>query len=188
MILHFESEYGSFNNLRQAHKPTLYGLLAVALFLLLLGCINFINLTTSQATQRAKEIGIRKTLGGGKRQLIVQFLSETFLMTLFATVLSIIILPWLLKIFSDFIPPEINFTSINQPHVWVFLFLLMLMMTVLSGFYPALVLTKFNPVTVLKNQLQCKLNTKPESLVQKNADGYTICNCTVPGNCHIGCQ
>jgi ABC-type antimicrobial peptide transport system permease subunit len=151
--IHFNADYGSFDNTRQAHKPTLYGLFAVALFLLLLGCINFINLTTAQAGQRAKEIGIRKTLGSGKKQLILQFLSETFMLTILATVLSIAILPWLLKIFSNFIPPEINFSSINQAHVWIFLLLLVLTMTGLSGFYPALVLTKFKPVTVLKNQL-----------------------------------
>ena len=151
--IHFNADYGSFDSGRQAHKPTLYGLLAVALFLLLLGCINFINLTTAQAAQRAKEVGIRKTLGSGKRELIFQFLSETFLLTLLATVLSIAILPWLLKVFSDFIPPEINFNSIDQLHVWVFLLLLILVMTIFSGFYPALILTKFKPVTVLKNQL-----------------------------------
>jgi len=151
--IHFNADYGSFDNGRQAHKPTLYGLFAVALFLLLLGCINFINLTTAQSAQRAKEVGIRKTLGSGKRELIFQFLSETFLLTLIATILSIAILPWLLKVFSDFIPPEINFNSINQPHVWIFLLLLVLVMTAFSGFYPAMVLTKFKPVTVLKNQL-----------------------------------
>jgi len=151
--IHFESDYGTFDDGRQAHRPTLYGLLAVALFLLLLGCINFINLTTAQSAQRAKEVGIRKTLGSGKRELIFQFLSETFILTLSATVLSIAILPWLLNIFSDFIPPEINFNSINQPHVWIFLLLLVLVMTAFSGFYPALILTKFKPVIVLKNQL-----------------------------------
>lgn len=151
--MHFDAAYNSFDDARVAHKPTLYGLLAVALFLLLLGCINFINLTTAQAAQRAKEIGIRKTLGSGKKALVLQFLSETFLLTLAATVLSIAILPWLLKIFSDFIPPEINFSSINQVHVWIFLVALVLVMTLLSGSYPALVLTKFKPVTALKNQL-----------------------------------
>src|SRR6187402_2993585 len=151
--IHFNADYGSFDNGRQAHKPTLYGLLAVALFLLLLGCINFINLTTAQSAQRAKEVGIRKTLGSGKRELIFQFLSETFILTMLATILSIAILPWLLNIFSDFIPAEINFNSINQTHVWIFLSLLVLVMTVFSGFYPAVILTKFKPVTVLKNQL-----------------------------------
>ncbi|MEP7376977.1 MAG: ABC transporter permease [Chitinophagaceae bacterium] len=149
--IHFNPDYDAFDQ-RQAHKPTLYGLLAVASFLLLLGCINFINLTTAQAAQRAKEIGIRKTMGSGKGQLVLQFLSETLLLTFLATLLSVVITPWLLKVFGDFIPPEISFASLNQPHVWFFLLGLILVVTILSGLYPAFVLTKFRPVTVLKNQ------------------------------------
>jgi putative ABC transport system permease protein len=150
--IHFSIDYDAFDGTRKAHKPTLYGLLAVALFLLLLGCINFINLTTAQASQRAKEIGIRKTLGSKLPQLLSQFLSETLLLTLVATALSIAIMPWLLNIFSDFIPPEISFSSLNQPHVWLFLAGLIAVMTLLSGFYPSFVLTKFQPIAVLKNQ------------------------------------
>ncbi|GAB2842334.1 ADOP family protein [Ferruginibacter profundus] len=149
--IHFNADYEA--GARQAHKPTLYGLLAVAVFLLLIGCINFINLTTAQAAQRAKEIGIRKTLGSGKKELIFQFLTETFFLTVIAAILSIVITPWLLKVFSDFLPPEINFSSINQLHVWVFLTGLVVVMTLCSGFYPAMVLTRFKPVAVLKNQL-----------------------------------
>lgn len=166
--VHFNAEYGSFDDLRQAHKPTLYGLLAVALFLLLLGCINFINLTTAQAVQRAKEIGIRKTLGSGKRQLMAQFLTETFLLTLLATLLSIAIMPWLLKVFSDFIPPEIGFSSINQVHVWIFLGVLVLLMTFLSGYYPALVLTNYQPVSVLKNQMVGGTRQSRSAMVRKS--------------------
>lgn len=149
--IHFNPDYDAFEQ-RQAHKPTLYGLLAVALFLLLLGCINFINLTTAQSTQRAKEIGIRKTMGSSKSQLVTQFLSETFLLTSAATVLSIIIMPGIFKVFADFIPPEISFASVNQFHVWVFLLLLIVLVSILSGIYPAIVLTRFQPITVLKNQ------------------------------------
>lgn len=149
--IHFNPDYDTFDQ-RQASKPTLYGLLAVASFLLLLGCINFINLTTAQAAQRAKEIGIRKTMGSGNGQLIFQFLSETFLLTSLATILSVVIAPWLLKAFKDFIPPGISFSSLNQPHVWLFLLGLIVIVTVLSGLYPAFVLTRFRPVTVLKNQ------------------------------------
>ncbi len=149
--IHFNPDYDAFEQ-RKAHKPTLYGLLSVASFLLLLGCINFINLTTAQASQRAKEIGIRKTMGSGKKQLILQFLSETLMLTFLAAILSVVITPSLLNMFSDFIPPEISFSSLNQPHVWVFMIALILLVTFLSGFYPALVLTKFRPVTVLKNQ------------------------------------
>lgn len=149
--IHFNPDYDTFGQ-RQGHKPTLYGLLAVASFLLILGCINFINLTTAQAAQRAKEIGIRKTMGSGKGQLVLQFLSETLLLTFLATLLSVVITPWLLKVFSDFIPPGISFASLNQPHVWFFLLATILIVTVLSGLYPAFVLTRFQPVAVLKNQ------------------------------------
>jgi putative ABC transport system permease protein len=164
--IHFSNEYDAFDQ-RQAHKPTLYGLLAVALFLLLLGCINFINLTTAQAMQRAKEIGIRKTLGSGKGELIGQFLTETFLFTCVAAILSILIAPWLLKIFKDFIPAEIKFSSLNQPHVWFFLAMLVVVMTLLSGLYPAFVLTKFRPVTVLKNQVHTGTAKSRKAWVRK---------------------
>ena len=149
--IHFNDDYEAFGQAK-ANRKTLYGLLSVAVFLLLLGCINFINLTTAQASQRAKEIGIRKTMGSRKGQLMLQFLSETFLLTIFATILSVIISPWLLHIFKSFIPEGVSFASLNQPHVWVFLLLIIVVVSVLAGLYPALVLTKFKPVTVLKNQ------------------------------------
>jgi len=150
--IHFNEKYGNIDNQRLAHKPTLYGLLAVAGFLLLLGCINFINLTTAQASQRAKEIGIRKTMGSSKMQLVTQFLSETFLLTVIATLLSIVITPLLLKIFADFIPQDLHFNITSQPGILIFLFALVMVVTVLSGFYPAMILSGFKPVLVLKNQ------------------------------------
>jgi putative ABC transport system permease protein len=150
--LHFNLDYGVFDNSRQAHKPTLYYLLAVAAFLLLLASINFINLTTAQASQRAKEIGIRKTMGSHRRQLILQFLTETFVLTMLATILSLLLLPFLLKMFSDFIPADFHFNLIQQPGIIFFLIALVLVVTVLSGAYPALVLSGFRPVLVLKNQ------------------------------------
>ncbi len=149
--IHFNTDYDAFDQ-HQAHKPTLYGLLAVAAFLLLLGCINFINLTTAQSGQRAKEIGIRKTMGCSKTQLVSQFLTETVLLTIIATIVSILITPLLLKVFEDFIPKGVSFSSINQWHVWVFLAIMVLLVSILSGIYPALVLTRFNPAIVLKNQ------------------------------------
>ena len=76
--LHFNSEYGVYSD-HIANKPTMYGLRLLP-FLLVLGCINFINLATAQASQRAKEIGIRKTMGSSARQLMIQFLTETFLL------------------------------------------------------------------------------------------------------------
>lgn len=149
--IHFNDHYDNFDQ-RLAHKPTLYGLILVAAFLLLLGCINFINLATAQSIQRAKEIGIRKTLGSSARQLIIQFLGETFLLTLTALLLSLALTPWLLHIFSDFIPPGLHFQPTQQPGIFLFLGVLLLVITLLSGFYPAWVLTRFQPVLVMKNQ------------------------------------
>ncbi len=149
--LHFNTDYGAYD-LPSGNKPTLYGLLAVAAFLLILGCINFINLTTAHASQRAKEIGIRKTMGSSKKQLIVQFLSETFLLTFLATVLSVILTPLILKAFAGFIPEGLHFNLTEQPDIFLFLVALMIVVTLLSGFYPALILSGYKPVLVLKNQ------------------------------------
>jgi putative ABC transport system permease protein len=149
--IHFNADYGGYD-LPLANKPTLYGLLAVAVFLLVLGCINFINLTTAHAAQRAKEIGIRKTMGSSKRQLIIQFLSETFLLTLVATILSVFLTPLILKAFSGFIPEGLHFGLITQPGVILFLIILIIVVTMLSGFYPAMILSGYKPVLVLKNQ------------------------------------
>ncbi|MEO8763136.1 MAG: FtsX-like permease family protein [Ginsengibacter sp.] len=150
--LHFNADYGGYD-LPLANKPTLYGLLSVAVFLLMLGCINFINLTTANAAQRAKEIGIRKTLGGSKRQLVVQFLSETLILTFIATALSVLVTPLILKAFSGFIPETLHFNIITQPGIAFFLIALIVVVTVLSGFYPAMVLSGYKPVLVLKNQV-----------------------------------
>jgi predicted permease len=149
--LHFSTVYENYGQ-RKAHKPTLNGLLIVAGFLLLLGCINFINLTTAQAAQRAKETGIRKTMGGTRWQLMSQFLSETFALTIIATLLSIILVPFLLKIFSGYLPEGVAFNQLLQPGILAFIGALVVVVGLVSGFYPALVLSRFKPVQVLKNQ------------------------------------
>ncbi|HVX51658.1 MAG TPA: ABC transporter permease, partial [Chitinophagaceae bacterium] len=149
--LHFNAGYGNYFNNHLAHKPTLWALLAVAAFILLLACINFINLATAQASKRAKEIGLRKTMGGSKKQLVFQFLSETFLLTLMAALLSVILIPFLLKLFSGFIPRGVTFNIVKQPGILIFLFTLVTAVSLLSGFYPAVILSSCKPVLVLKN-------------------------------------
>ena len=151
--IHFNEKYGIYDySQEQASKTVLYGLGYIALFLLLLGSINFINLNTAQAVQRAKEIGIRKTLGSSRKQLIFQFLGETFLLTLIAGIISIFLSAWLFNIFSGFIPSGLDFSIISQPIILVFIVLLIIIVTFLSGFYPGLVLSNFKPVSVLKGQ------------------------------------
>jgi ABC-type antimicrobial peptide transport system permease subunit len=149
--IHFNARYNTYS-IPQASTTVLFGLLAVALFLLLLGCINFINLATAQSAQRAKEIGIRKTIGGSRKQLVFQFLTEAFLLTCIATILSIILTPFILKAFSGFVPGAVQFNILQQPGILLFLSMLIIIVRLLSGFYPAVILSSYKPIAVLKNQ------------------------------------
>jgi len=148
--VHFNKYYGILDS-PVSNKTMLYGLMAIAIFLLVLACINFINLATAQATVRAKEIGIRKTMGGSRMQLVFQFLSETFTVTLIATILSLLLLPLLLKAFADYMPRGFHF-SIADPAVAIFLALLTIVVSLLAGIYPSIVLSSWNAAAVLKNQ------------------------------------
>jgi putative ABC transport system permease protein len=164
--IHFNTNYGSFDfSESQANKKVLASLVLVAGFLLLLGCINFINLNTAQATQRAKEIGVRKTLGSSKKQLIFQFLGETFLLTFLSALVSLLLASLLLKAFADFIPVGLTFSFMLNPIIIVYLILLILLVALLSGLYPAFILTKFKPVGVLKGQMSSGPN---KSLVRQS--------------------
>ncbi|QNF32848.1 ABC transporter permease [Adhaeribacter swui] len=149
--VHFNQDYAGFNQ-RVAQKFILYGLLAVAAFLLTLACINFINLTTANSAQRAKEIGIRKTMGSSRQQLITQFLTETLVLTSLAGLLSFGLAPVLLQLFADFLPPGLQSGALWQPGVFLFLAGLTLLVSFLAGWYPALVLSGYEPVKVLKAQ------------------------------------
>ena len=152
--LHFDSQFSIFvSSDSQGNKSALYGLLAVAAFLLLLGCINFVNLSTAQATRRAKEVGIRKTLGSGRGQLTTQFLAETFILTVCATLLGLALAPLLQYILQDFVPRGVTVSSIYSAHVLVFLSALTVVVSILSGIYPGLVLSRFQPASILRNQL-----------------------------------
>jgi len=165
--IHFNTAYDSFNE-RIAHLPTLYGLLSVAVVLLVLGCINFINLTTAQSVQRAKEIGIRKTMGSSKKQLVFQFMSETFLLTCIAMSISLLFVPSIIKLFSDFIPPQINPAMLSNFNVIIFIIALLFVITLLSGFYPAIVLSQYNPVLVLKGQTAAASSTTRKAWIRKS--------------------
>lgn len=151
--LHFDINYYTYDfEASRPSLPVLRNLAFVALFLLLLGCINFINLNTAQATRRAKEIGIRKTLGSSKKQLIFQFLGETFLLTIGAAILSIFLANGLLYVFSDFISEGVTLDLFKTPLVVFSILCLLLLVTFLSGFYPALILSNYKTISVLKNR------------------------------------
>ncbi len=164
--IHFSPIYATFGD-RSASKPVLYGLLAVGTFLLLLACINFVNLTTAQSVHRAKEIGVRKTLGGSGKQLIFQFLTETFFISFISLIISIAITPLLLKLFSDFIPPDLHFDLLHQPYIIAFGLGLTGIVALFAGFYPAWVLSGFKAVQVLKNQAYTGMGGSRKAVLRK---------------------
>ncbi len=154
--IHFDNKYGTFDFSDSANKNNLAFNCwrSLAFFVAAFASINFINLTTAQATQRAKEIGIRKTMGSSRGQLVFQFLSETFIITLLAVIISVALTPLILKIFADFIAPGVKADFINHPNLIFFLIALTFVVSLLSGFYPAILLSGYKPVQVLKNQAQ----------------------------------
>jgi putative ABC transport system permease protein len=164
--VHFNSLYAGFGE-RIASKSTLYSLLVIAGFLLVLGCINFINLTTANAAQRAKEIGIRKTMGSSRKQLVIQFLGETFLLTTLAAIVSFCLTPFLLKLFAEFIPQGVQFAPMQQLYIFLFMAVLISVVSFLAGLYPALILSGYQPVMVLKAQSFISPNETRHAWIRK---------------------
>ena len=146
--IHFNNEY-AHDGIRKAHLPTLYALMGIAGFILLLGAINFINLSTAQSIQRAKEIGVRKVMGGGRTSLQLQFLTETGIITMLAVIGAALLVNPAMTILSDYIPTGVHFHPFS-PVTLLFLFTVMVMTTLLAGFYPAKVLASYAPVLSLK--------------------------------------
>ncbi len=167
--IHFNNDYGTFDT-PVANKSMLMGLILAAGFLIGIACINFINLTTANAAQRAKEIGVRKTMGSSRGQLIFQFLGETFLITAVTTLLSAMLTPSIGKLFSSFIPEGVSF-SMTSPFVLAFLGILLLSVTLLAGFYPAWVLSSSNTIDSLKNRAYSGTNQTRRAWLRK---GLTV--------------
>ena len=146
--LHFKDNVIE-NPVRTAHMPTLYALMGIALFILVIASINFVNLSTAQSLQRAKEVGVRKVLGGSKMDLRIQFLAETFVLCLFAGVLAVLLVNPVLTAFRSFLPPGLLFLP-TEPSFLLFLLLILLITALLAGLYPARVLSSYLPALTLK--------------------------------------
>jgi putative ABC transport system permease protein len=134
-------------------RARVYIFTVIALFILLIAVINFMNLATAKSTERAREVGIRKTLGGLRGQLALQFLAEAVLTTLVATLLSLVLLNGLLSVFNELSGKEIRLSSLIQPIYLLALFGGALIVGILAGSYPAAVLSGFRPAAVLKGKL-----------------------------------
>jgi putative ABC transport system permease protein len=153
MQMHRSKDYPADNGLSDASNPMYsYILTGIALFILSIACINFINLTVARSLKRAKEIGIRKVVGGKRTQLIAQFLGESFLLSLLAFALAVVLVILVLPFFNTLANKALSFsylldTKLILGYLGIFLFT-----GLLAGFYPALVLSGFNPIQSLYNR------------------------------------
>ena len=149
--IHFNPDLGIFGGSRgTAHLPTLYGILGIAALLLLIASINYINLATAQAFRRGREVGVRKVLGSSRKMLITQFLGETFLISLIAIVLAVILTELSFGFFAEFFPPELTFEAFSLPNL-LFYLVLAAIISLLAGLYPAFILSSFLPDRALKS-------------------------------------
>ncbi|MBS1950602.1 MAG: acidobacterial duplicated orphan permease [Cytophagales bacterium] len=129
---------------------TVYILSAIAFFILVIACINFMNLSTAQSLKRAREVGIRKVIGSRKSQLITQFLSESVVVSCIALVLSVVILTLITPAFNSFSGKEIVLDPITNGYLIVFFFGITFFVGIVGGIYPAFFLSGFQPTSVLK--------------------------------------
>ncbi|WP_347156919.1 ABC transporter permease [Pontibacter chitinilyticus] len=150
--LHFNADYGNYGN-RTISREIIWSMALIGIFLVLVACINFVNLATAQAVKRAKEVGVRKVLGSSKSQLMLQFIGETLLITLLATFISIILAELALPYLNDLLELKITFSILQDPVLLLFLVAEVLLVTLFAGLYPAMILSRFQPIAALKSRL-----------------------------------
>lgn len=153
--VHLDTRFGSYENDRMSYKE-LWSLALIGLFLLLVACINFVNLATAQSVNRAKEIGVRKVLGSDRYQLLKQFFSETALITFLSLILGSLLAALGAPYLSELLQKNYSLNLFHYPVILVFLLAIGLIVTFLAGFYPAMVLSGFNPVAAIKSKISTR--------------------------------
>ena len=165
LAMHMSTDLPAQNGLSDASNPMYsYILSGIALFVLLIACINFINLTVARSVKRAKEIGIRKVVGGDRRQLIIQFLGESFLLCIIAFALAIGIVELTLPVFNDLSNKALTLSYLFDAKLIAGYIVLFVLTALLAGFYPALVLSGYNPVQTLYS----RFNLAGKNYLQKS--------------------
>ncbi|MFN7262115.1 MAG: FtsX-like permease family protein, partial [Cyclobacteriaceae bacterium] len=149
----------SFENGKESGGTIDYviGFSAIAIFILVIACINFMNLATARSERRAREVGVRKSIGSRRRELIVQFLGESILLTTIGFALCLVLVELSLPFYNDLTQKKL-FLDYSSPLFWAACVGIVLLTGIISGSYPAIYLSSFNPVKVLKGKLQMGKN------------------------------
>ncbi|TDW99715.1 ABC transporter permease [Dinghuibacter silviterrae] len=151
--MHFDEDRERYGDPNLSHKE-LWALSLIGIFLVLVACINFVNLSTAQSTNRAKEIGVRKVLGSNRPQLLTQFFLETALLTLVAMVLACILTELSLPLVGRLLNRDLSLSLFQVPLALLFLLGIGVIVTFLAGFYPGLILSGFDPVDAIKSKMK----------------------------------
>ncbi|WP_317171584.1 ABC transporter permease [Spirosoma profusum] len=149
--IHTDTRTSNFAD-RRVSTQTIWAMGLIGLFILITACVNFINLATALAIRRAKEVGVRKTLGSSRTQLVRQFLGETGLLTGLAVLFSLVIAYAALPYVIELLDVRLEQSDLFTPTILGFLVVLAVCTTLLAGFYPALVLSGYQPVLALKGK------------------------------------
>ena len=160
--LHSDDRYNNYTY-NTTPKSVMVTMGVIALFLVVTACINFINLTTAEAIKRSKEVGVRKSLGSSRGQLILQFLGETSLVTIISVLLALGVAQTALGWLNPFLEQSLTLGLGSDYSVWIFLMTIIVVVSTLSGLYPSFVVSAFNPVLALKNLVS-----------NKNSSGYAL--------------
>jgi putative ABC transport system permease protein len=150
--IHTDTRFGNFSQ-RVVSKESLFTLVLIGLLLLATACINFINLNTVLIVNRSKETGIRKVMGSTRGQLVFQFLGETALITVIALLISSGLVELSLIYLAPVLEYKLTFDPLTDPSTLLFVLVLPMVVTILAGLYPAMSLSRFQPVQALKNKL-----------------------------------
>jgi len=150
--IHTNETYGNFAR-KTTGKASLAGLIVIGLFLLVTACINFVNLATAQAVSRSKEVGVRKVMGSMRRQLVVQFLTETVTLTCIALAIACALTEAALPGMESLFKENISFSLLEHPVIFVFMLAMVVVVGFLAGFYPAMVMSGFSPALAIKNKI-----------------------------------
>ncbi|HXD77305.1 MAG TPA: ABC transporter permease [Puia sp.] len=160
--MHYNTDISIFT--RHPFSRTLIdAIAALGLFLVVIACVNFINLATARAVQRSKEVGVRKVMGSTRIQLVRQFLTETLLITLVACALAISIAAFVLPYLNTLLDIKLDGLMLMRPGTLLFMLAASVVVTLLAGFYPAIVLSGFTPIGALRNRFTSR-RTKGPSL------------------------
>ena len=152
--IHLYSDFAGTTELEAGGDvKTVYIFGAVAVFMLLIACINFMNLSTAGATRRNKEIGVKKVLGSQRGQLIQQFLTESFISTALAMILGVVLVVLALPVFNQLSGKSLEAGFLLNQYVLAALFVLAILITLFSGSYPAFFLSAIKPISALKNKV-----------------------------------